>query len=122
MGVPVRVAILVVEDEPLLRMMAVDLVEDSGFEAIEAWNVDDALRILRSRDDIRVVFSDIDLGTGEDGLELAHAVRQGWPPIGLVIVSGKRRVEPQHLPVDGVFFEKPYRRDQVASEMRRLAA
>ncbi|WP_245501378.1 response regulator transcription factor [Lichenibacterium minor] len=77
-----RAAVLVVEDEPLMRMMAVDLVEEAGFEEIEAWSVDDALRILRSRDDIRIVFSDVDLGSGGNGLKLAHAVHDRWPSIG----------------------------------------
>ena len=117
-----RAAVLVIEDEPLLRMMAVDLVEDAGFEAIEAWDVSEALRILESRDDIRVIFSDVDLGTGGDGLELVHAARRGWPPIGVIIVSGKRRIERHQLPPDGLFFEKPYRRDQVTAAMHRLAA
>lgn len=117
-----KAAVLVVEDEPLMRMTAVDLVEDAGFEAIEVWNVDDAIRILASRDDICIVFSDIDLGHGGDGLKLAHAVRDRWPPIGIIVVSGKRRVERQSLPEDGLFFEKPYRRDQVAAAMQRLAA
>lgn len=117
-----RAAVLVVEDEPLIRMMAVDLVEEAGFEAIEAWSVDDALRILSSRDDIRIVFSDLDLGSGGNGLKLAHAVHDRWPPIGLILVSGKLRVDRQSMPQNGLFFEKPYRRELVTAAINRLAA
>lgn len=117
-----RAAVLVLEDEPLMLLAAIDLVEDAGFEAVEARSVEEAVRILESRGDIRVVFSDIDLGMGGDGLKLAHALRNRWPPLGLIIVSGKRSVEAEQLPTRGLFFEKPYRREQVTAAMYRLAA
>lgn len=115
-----RPIVLVVEDEPVQRMMAVDVVEDAGFEAVEAMGSDDAVRILESRPDIRLVFTDIDMPGGVDGLRLAAMIRDRWPPIELIIVSGKRRLLPEHLPVRGVFFLKPYQRDEVAETLRRM--
>jgi CheY-like chemotaxis protein len=56
---PTKQAVLVVEDEPLLRMMAMDLVEDAGFQAVEAADADEAVTILETRTDIRIVFTDI---------------------------------------------------------------
>jgi CheY-like chemotaxis protein len=116
---PPSAVILVVEDEPLQRMMAVDLVEDAGFVAVEAAG---AIRILESRLDIRVVFTDIDMPGGVDGMKLAAAIRNRWPPIEIIIVSGKRTLSVEDMPARGVFFPKPYKRDEVAAMMRRLAA
>ena len=76
-GVP---NVLVVEDEMVLRMRAVDIVEDAGFAPVEAVNADEALAILESRSDIAVLFTDIQMPGSMDGLKLAHAVHNRWPP------------------------------------------
>ncbi|MBE7183051.1 MAG: response regulator [Methylobacterium mesophilicum] len=117
-----RKVVLVVEDEPLLRMMAVDMVEEAGFEAVEAWDAEEAIRILEGRLDIRVVFTDIDMPNGVDGLKLAAAIRDRWPPIEIIITSGKLWSRGLKLPERAVFFPKPYQRDKVAAEMRRMVA
>jgi CheY-like chemotaxis protein len=52
-------AVLIVEDEPLVRLSALKVIEDAGFRVIEAANADEAIRILENRSDIRVVFTDI---------------------------------------------------------------
>ena len=119
---PASLVVLVVEDEPLQRMMAVDLVEDAGFEALHVASAADAVLILESRLDIRVVFTDIDMPGGLNGMQFAAAVRDRWPPIELIIVSGKRRPLPEELPKRGVFFQKPYKRDEVTTTMRRMMA
>jgi two-component system, response regulator PdtaR len=112
-GTARRNAILVIEDEPVMRLMAVDLVEEAGFEALEAFDAEEAVRLMEARPDIVLVFSDIDLGIGMAGLDLAHAIRDRWPPVEIIMTSGPER---------GRFFEKPYRRDEVAAAMRELAA
>ena len=71
--------VLVVEDEMVLRMRAVDIVEDAGFTAVEAVNADEALAILEARSDIALLFSDIQMPGSMDGLTLAHAVHERWP-------------------------------------------
>ncbi|MCJ2015557.1 MULTISPECIES: response regulator [unclassified Methylobacterium] len=119
---PASLVVLVVEDEPLQRMMAVDLVEDAGFEALHVASAADAVLILESRLDIRVVFTDIDMPGGLNGMQFAAAVRDRWPPIELIIVSGKRRPLPEELPKRGVFFQKPYKRDEVTATMQRMMA
>lgn len=81
--------VLVVEDEPLIRMAACMIVEDAGFIALEAANADDAIRILESRSDIRLIFTDVDMPGSLDGLKLAHFVRNRWPPIKIIVASGK---------------------------------
>ena len=117
---PASAVVLVVEDEPLQRMMAADLVERAGFEVVEAGSADEAVRILENRLDIRVVFTDIDMPGGVDGMKLAASIRERWPPIELIIISGKHRPSPEDLPMRGVFFSKPYKRDEVTAAMRRF--
>jgi CheY-like chemotaxis protein len=81
--------VLVVEDEMVLRLRAVDIVEDAGFTAVEAVNADEALAILESRSDISMLFSDIQMPGSMDGLKLAHAVHDRWPSIKIILVSGQ---------------------------------
>src|ERR1700737_5090388 len=96
-------AILVVEDEMLLRMRAVDMVEDAGFTPIEAINADDALAILESRSDIELLFSDIQMPGSMDGLKLAYAVHERWPSIKIILVSGKINLPEKHKPANSRF-------------------
>lgn len=117
-----RPIVLVVEDEPVLRMMAVDLVEDAGFEAVEAANAAQAVAILERRLDIRIVFTDIDMPHGMDGIRLAALIRDRWPPIDIIITSGKVEPHPDALPARSVYFSKPYRTEQVVGTLREMAA
>jgi CheY-like chemotaxis protein len=90
MTVPVSPpVVLVVEDEMVLRMRAVDIVEDAGFMSIEAVSADEAVQILESRDDISLLFADIQMPGSMDGLKLAHAVHTRWPHIKIILVSGQ---------------------------------
>ena len=70
-----RPVVLIVEDEFLLRMDAVDMIAAAGFEVVEAGDADEAIDILESRRDITVVFTDIQMPGSMDGLKLARAVR-----------------------------------------------
>jgi CheY-like chemotaxis protein len=111
-------AVLIVEDEPLVRLCAVETVEAAGFTVIEAANADEAIRILEDRSDIRVVFTDIHMPGSMDGLKLAHAVRDRWPPIKIIVTSGRERVADQELPAGGRFFAKPYDPAQIQETLR----
>jgi len=117
-----RIAVLVVEDEVLLRMGMVDHLEDEGFEVFEASNADEAIEILTAITRIQVLFTDVDMPGGMDGLKLAAAVRDRWPPIKVVVTSGHRNVATEHLPVEAVFFAKPYNADTVIAKMREMVA
>jgi CheY-like chemotaxis protein len=88
-GTPV---ILVVEDEAIVRMMAVSVAENAGFEALGAATADEAIKILESRLDIRLVFTDVNMPGSMDGLRLAHAVRNRWPPVELIVTSGRSHI------------------------------
>ena len=115
-----KFVVLVVEDEAMLRVLAADLVEDAGFSAIVAQNADEAISILESRSDIDLLFTDIHMPGSMDGLKLAHAVRNRWPPIKIVIVSGKSKLTNAELPTDSRFLRKPYLAEDIVHELRSL--
>ena len=115
-----RPVVLIVEDESLLRMDAVDMIVAAGFEAVEAANADQAIDILEVRRDIAVVFTDIQMPGSMDGLKLARAVRGRWPPIKIVATSGLVNVRETDLPEGGRFLPKPYSPIQVAGMLREM--
>jgi CheY-like chemotaxis protein len=117
-----RPLVLVVEDEMFLRMNAVDMIESVGFEVLEAGTADEAIRILEARNDVRIVFTDIQMPGSMDGLKLARAVRGRWPPIKIVATSGHVNVTEDDLPEGGRFLPKPYSSSQLASTLQQLIA
>jgi CheY-like chemotaxis protein len=115
-----RPVVLIVEDEFLLRMDAVDMIAAAGFEAVEAANADEAIEILEARRDITVVFTDVQMPGSMDGLKLARAVRGRWPPVKIVATSGHLNVGEPDLPEGGRFLAKPYSSMQLAGVLREL--
>ena len=114
--------ILIVEDEPLLRLAAIDLVEDAGFQAIAAADATEAVTILESRYDIRLVLTDVDMPRGVDGMRLAAIIRDRWPPIKVIIVSGHIDDPGGHIPAETAFYTKPYREQQIVEKIREMLA
>jgi two-component sensor histidine kinase/CheY-like chemotaxis protein len=112
--------VLIVEDEMILRMRAVDIVEDAGFNPIEAVNADDALAILESRSDIEMLFTDIQMPGTMDGLKLAHAVHERWPKIKIILVSGQLTLTDVDKPVDSRFFGKPLDVKHMIAELQNM--
>jgi two-component sensor histidine kinase/CheY-like chemotaxis protein len=112
--------VLIVEDEMMLRMRAVDIVEDAGFTPIEAVNADDALAILESRSDIEMLFTDIQMPGSIDGLKLAYAVHERWPLIKIILVSGQLTLTDDDKPTDSRFFGKPLDVKTMISEMQDM--
>lgn len=114
--------ILIVDDEPLQRMTVADMLYDAGFWTVEASDAEQALRMLESRDDIRIVFLDIVMNHGMNGLELAAVIRQRWPRVDIVLTSGKMHAPEDALPDRAVFFHKPYRSRDVVPVLHRMAS
>ncbi len=114
--------VLVVEDDELIRLNAVDLIECAGFNVVEARDADEAIRILLARADVAVVFTDVDMPGSMDGLKLAAAVRKRWPPIEIIITSGKVNPSPQSLPARSQFLPKPYNGERLVDTIRAFAA
>jgi two-component sensor histidine kinase/CheY-like chemotaxis protein len=112
--------VLVVEDDMVLRMRAVDVVEDAGFTPLEAVNADEAIAILESRPDISLLFTDVQMPGSMDGLRLAHAVHNRWPHIKIILVSGQIVVTDDEKPVDSRFFGKPISMTHMISELRNM--
>jgi len=113
-------AILIVENDPLLKLLTVDIVESAGFVALPADSADEAVAILEARSDIALLLTDINMPGSMDGLKLAHAVRNRWPPIKIIVVSS--RAPDCDLPTDSRFFAKPYHAEKLISEIRSLIA
>ena len=116
----VPAVVLVVEDEMLLRMRAVDMVEDAGFTSVEAVDADQAIAILESRSDIALLFTDIQMPGQMDGLGLAHAVHERWPPIKIILVSGQLKLAKSTFPPTASFFGKPLAAAAMIAEMRNM--
>ena len=113
--------VLVVEDEFFSRMHAADLVEAARYRAIEVSNADEAIAILEARKDIRIVFTDIDMPGSMDGLKLARAIRDRWPPIELIVASGHFHLSDDDMPARGRFFSKPYSDQEIISTLHHFA-
>lgn len=116
-----RAVILIVEDELLIRMHAVEMIEET-FDVVEAGNADEAIAILEARLDITVVFTDIQMPGSMDGLKLATAVRDRWPPIKIVATSGHVKVGAGDLPQGSRFLRKPYSPAEIMNTLRELTA
>ena len=115
-----RLLVLIVDDDLLVRLNAAFLLEDAGFDAIEAGNADEAVALLEARQDIKVVFTDINMPGSMDGLALAQAVRRRWPPVELVLTSGFARVRDEDMPERGLFLGKPYKPNELVGMIRSL--
>jgi len=110
----------VVEDEMVLRMRAVDIVEDAGFTAVEAVNADEAISILEARSDISLLFTDIQMPGSMDGLKLAHAVHDRWPAIKIILVSGQVIPSEAERPADSRFFGKPLGVEEMTTQLQAM--
>ncbi|KAA0693302.1 response regulator [Neorhizobium sp. P12A] len=112
-----KAVVLVVEDSAIIRMGAVDLVQSAGYEALEASNADEAIRILESRADIDLVFTDVQMPGTMDGIKLSHYIRDRWAPVKLIVASGMAILEESSLPKGSRFFSKPYNNHAIADAM-----
>ncbi len=102
-----RHVVLIVEDEPLVRLMGADLLAEAGFEVLEAGNAGEALRILEATPEICVVFSDVEMPGSLDGLGLARKICRRWPRIGILLTSG-HCIRAETIPRESRFLAKPY--------------
>ena len=117
-----RAIVLIVEDEAIIRMSAVAMVEDAGYVAIEASNAEEAIKTLEIRNDIGIVFTDINMPGSMDGLRLAQAIQKRWLRIRLIVTSGKIVPKSEELPANGRFIRKPYDSSQLSAALQELAA
>src|ERR1700688_4292628 len=109
--------ILVVEDQEILRLYAADLLEEHGFRVVEAQNAAAALKVLETRNDVRLLFTDIQMPGALDGMDLAREVHQRWPRVLLVITSGQKKPSEAEIPDHGRFVAKPYRAAELLGQV-----
>ena len=110
--------ILVVEDESFISLVVSDGLQDAGYNVLTATNADEAIGVLE-KNKIRYIFTDIDMPGGSmDGLALAADVRRRWPPIDIIITTGKSRPEQSQMPAGSVFLAKPYSPSDVVQTVR----
>ncbi len=117
-----RQTVLIVEDEPLLRMDAAEAIGAAGYAVLEAGNADEAIDILERRPDISIVFTDIDMPGSMDGLKLSHFVRGRWPPIRIIATSAHSHISERDLPEHSRFIAKPYTPAVIQEAIKAMAA
>ena len=117
-----EIAVLVVEDEALIRMTIADAMRNIGLHVYEAANAQQALSILEQRGNMGLMFTDIDMLGHMNGIGLSLMVRDRWPPIRIFIASGKRRPSPDEIPAKAEFLDKPYDVEAVAANIRNILA
>jgi two-component system, response regulator PdtaR len=115
-----RPVVLIVEDEALIRMNAIEMIETAGFDVVEATDADHAIAVLEKRNDIHLIFTDIDMPGSMDGLKLAHFVKGRWPPIKIIATSGHAKIEQDALPDGSRFLPKPYSAAAITRVMHDL--
>ena len=108
--------VLVVDDDVLIAELASSQLEEEGFYVVVAHNADEAIRILEARSDIHTVFTDVNMPGSMDGAKLALAVKDRWPPVNIIVTSG--RPYPDTLPGGSTFFHKPYEMSQIITTIR----
>jgi CheY-like chemotaxis protein len=112
-------AILVVEDEALVRMVAVDALSETGLRLYEAGDAEEALAVLKEHPDVALVFTDINMPGELDGVSLVQRIHKLWPKIELIVTSGRERLMDRQLPDHGSFLAKPYRMNQLIDLVRK---
>jgi two-component system, response regulator PdtaR len=113
-------AVLVVEDESLLRVVAADMLEYAGFRVIEASNADAALDLIESGTPISGLFTDIEMPGRLDGVALAHITHERNPDAAILVVSGRRYLEGSDLPPGAIFMGKPYDFNAVIATLDKM--
>jgi DNA-binding NtrC family response regulator len=100
--------VLVVEDEPLVRSVMADALQEEGLTVVEATNAAEALLVLEARPDISVVLTDVEMPPGARGSHLAMEVSRRWPSIRVVVTSGRTWPQPHEMPDSAAFLPKPW--------------
>jgi CheY-like chemotaxis protein len=115
------VGVLVVEDEALVRVIALQAIQEAGFRAYAAANADEAIRVLERQRNIQVVFTDINMPGSMDGITLAHRVHDRWPPVQVIVTSALAKFREAELPRGSVFVSKPYSPEQIVHKIEQMS-
>lgn len=113
--------VLLVEDEFLVRQTLVDILREAEFWVVEAQDADEAFELLRSRADVAAVLTDVNMPGSMNGFEFAHLIRQGWPKLGVLVISGQPDPGPGGLPSHTTFLRKPFRPTVLIKALRGIS-
>jgi CheY-like chemotaxis protein len=101
--------VLLVEDEFLVRQTLVDILREAEFWVVEAQDADEAFELFRSRTDVAVVVTDVNMPGSMNGFEFARLVRQAWAEVGVLAISGQVDPGSNDLAPNTTFLRKPFR-------------
>ena len=114
--------IMVVDDEPIVRWMFSEILQDAGYSVTDAPTADKALAMLEEGREPRVVVTDVHMPGELNGFDLAEVICRRWPHIGVVIVSGRLRPSPNELPDESRFLAKPVHPELLTTTVEEVAA
>jgi two-component system, response regulator PdtaR len=117
-----RAAVLVVDDEPMIRSLAVKILLGAGYKVFEACCSAEALVVLDGLADVHAVLTDIEMPGAMDGLALAATIHGRWPDIAILVTSGRCRPQEHELPEGAEFLSKPYKASAMIAHLQRLMA
>lgn len=104
----VRPAILVVEDDPALRITMSDMLSDNGFPVVAAGSADEGLSVLLHREDVAAIITDVVMPGTLDGLGLLSEIRRRWPSKCVIVASGRMPAEAAANAPGTIFLAKPF--------------
>jgi CheY-like chemotaxis protein len=114
--------VVVVEDEPLIRLVANDILAEAGFRALEACSAEEALTLLEAKPDAVALVTDVRMPGSLDGFGLVRIVASRWPETGLVVVSGDATPGEGDLPKGAIFLAKPYQPSALVEAVRKVTS
>jgi CheY-like chemotaxis protein len=113
--------VLLVEDEPLVRLVTADILLEANFRVIEAGDAEEALRVLKAEVAVDVLLSDVEMPPGMNGYELVGHVHREWPGVEIIVSSGREWPKENDLPPGAVFIAKPYLNATLVSHVQAAA-
>jgi CheY-like chemotaxis protein len=117
------IVVIVVEDEPLIRMVLTEALSEDGFDVIEAAHAREAIKILEAEAArVHALFTDVHMPGDLDGVGLAHHARLHWPWLSLLVTSGRAYPEAAAMPHGTRFISKPYELSHVITSIREMRA
>ena len=117
--------VLVVDDDPTVRMLVMEVLEEQGYAAIEAGDGASGLRVLQSDTRIDLLVTDVGLPGGMNGRQMADAARVGRPALKVLFITGYAEnavVGDGHLEPGMHVLTKPFAMDALANRIRELIA
>jgi DNA-binding NtrC family response regulator len=114
-----RGMVLIAEDEPMILFDTADTVERAGFEVVVAGDAAEAIAVLETHDNIRVMFTDVNMPGSMDGQKLAHVVRGRWQSIKIIVTTGYGHIAADELPAGGLLIAKPYNAETLVRALTR---